>query len=182
MTEDEVRKDEEGYAQEEVEIKSSLRHKIKRLGCLSHTLQLVLGHFDKFRNRKGNAPAFSKIIKEAKILVGKFNKSTIATPLAIKYAGMKLLGDCSTRWSSTYLLLERLVRLRIHVTQICEELGWDSLPNTSWAMLGNLIRLLEPFASYTQLVTASKIPTFSAVVPCIMELQLHLENVISKFL
>jgi len=90
--------DEDGFAQDEVEIKSALRHKIKRLGCLSHTLQLVLGHFDKFRNQRGNAPAFSKIIKEAKILVGKFNKSTIATPLAIKYAGMKLLGDCSTRW------------------------------------------------------------------------------------
>lgn len=131
MTEDEVQKDEDAFAQDEADLNSSLRHQIKRLGCLSHTLQLVLGHFDKFRNQKGQPPVFSKIIKEAKILVGKFNKSTIATPLLINDAGMKLLGDCSTRWSSTYLLLERLVRLRIYVTQICEQQNWDNLDRKS---------------------------------------------------
>ncbi len=181
MTETEVEKDAADFEKDATEIDTALYgfsgSRIKRLSCLSHTLQLVLGHFDKFRNQRGNPPVFATTIKEAKILVGKFNKSTIATPLLIESYGLKLIGDCSTRWSSTFLLLERLIQLRAFVTKICEEQNWDSLSNSDWACLIHLIRLLEPFASYTQLVTASKVPTFSAVVPCIMELKLHLSDV-----
>lgn len=71
----------------------SMLRKIKRLGCYSHTLQLVLCHFDKFRNEKGQPLAFSKIVKKAEILVRKFNKSIMVTPLLINNFGMKLLGD-----------------------------------------------------------------------------------------
>jgi hypothetical protein len=48
----------------------------------------------------------------------------------------------------------------------------DGLLNTKWKLL-----TIEPFASYTQLVSAEKIVTFSAIVPCIEELRLHLEKV-----
>ena len=50
-------------------------------------------------------------IKRAKKLVAKINKSVKATEMLKKLSGIKLLGDCSTRWSSTFLLLERLLRV-----------------------------------------------------------------------
>ncbi|KZS07318.1 Uncharacterized protein APZ42_028996 [Daphnia magna] len=58
---------------------------------------------------------------------------------------------------------------------ICEELGWDGLSNSDWAMLKSIVDLLAPFALYTQLVSGSKYITFSAAIPTIEELKLHLE-------
>lgn len=47
---------------------------------------------------------------------------------------------------------------------------------TSWGMLKNIIDLLEPFAAFTQLVSADKNATFSSAFLCIEELKLHLEK------
>jgi hypothetical protein len=53
--------------------------------------------------------------------------------------------------------------LRHSVNTICEEIGWDSLSVSSWRMLKSIINLLEPFAAFTQLVSADKF--FSAFHP-----------------
>lgn len=93
--------------------------RLRRLGCVSHTLQLVMAQFDKFRvrtsirnrNQPGNGlnpnpiPPFIKVIIKAKKLVAKFNTSTKATPRLVELSKKKLIGDVTTRWSSTYLLL-----------------------------------------------------------------------------
>jgi hypothetical protein len=46
--------------------------------------------------------------------------------------------------------------LRHSINTICEEIGWDSLSVTSWRKLKSIIDLLEPFAAFTQLVSADK--------------------------
>ena len=66
---------------------------------LSHTLQLVVSKFDEVR-------ACKEAIKRAKKLVAKINKPVKATEMLKKLSGIKLLGDCPTRWRSTFLLLE----------------------------------------------------------------------------
>lgn len=149
---------------------------LRRMACLSHSLQLVMGHFDKYRHssRPSSVPRFATAIKEAKKLVCKFNKSTVATPMLMEIAGKKLIGDVSTRWSSTYLLLDRLIQLKSQVMAICEELSWNCLLNSEWTTITSVIKLLEPFASYTQLISADKTPTLSAVIPTIEKLRLHL--------
>ena len=148
---------------------------IRHIPCLSHSLQLVMATFDKYRaehlHNPSVIPFFLKVIARAKKLVAKFNCSTKATPRLIELK-KKLVGDVSTRWSFTYLLLKRLLELQDSVTIVCEELDMDGLLNTKWKLL-----TIEPFASYTQLVSAEKIVTFSAIVPCIEELRLHLEKV-----
>lgn len=65
--------------------------------------------------------------------------------------------------------------MRKYVNEVCEELGWDGLSNSDWAMLKSIVDLLAPFALYTQLVSGSKYITFSAAIPTIEELKLHLE-------
>jgi hypothetical protein len=62
-----------------------------------------------------------------------------------------------------------------YVNEVCEELGWDGLSSSDWAMLKSIVDLLAPFALYTQLVSGNKYVTFSAAIPTIEELKLHLE-------
>ncbi len=66
---------------------------IKRLSCLSHTLQLVMGSFDSFRNSRGQLPLFAKTIRKARGLVGKFHNSGIGTARLQELGGKKLIGD-----------------------------------------------------------------------------------------
>lgn len=150
---------------------------LHRIGCFSHTLQLVVTSFDKHRNQKGNKE-IGKAIQSAKKFAAKFNSSSIATPKLIKLSGgRKLIKDVATRWSSTYLLVKRLLDLRIYIDQICQECKFDSLTITEWATLEKIVHLLKPFAHYTQLLSGDKFVTLSAVVPAIAELKLHLETV-----
>lgn len=166
--------------------------KLRRLSCLSHRLQLVTSIFDKFkfiatRNSnpnsadeiaasRRNTPDFVKVMAKARKLASKFNTSSIATPLLIKLSGKKLLSDVSTRWSSNYLVMNDMYNLRKPINDVCEELEWDSLSYTDWALLKNIVDLLEPFASLTQLVSGDKYVTFSSVVPSLENLKLHLEE------
>jgi hypothetical protein len=106
---------------------------IRHIPCLSHSLQLVMATFDKYRvehlHNPSVIPFFLKVIARAKKLVAKFNCSTKATPRLIELK-KKLVGDVSTRLSFTYLLLKRLLELQDSVTIVCEELDMDGLLNT----------------------------------------------------
>ena len=148
---------------------------------MAHTLQLVMGAFEKFRNNRKKEPAFQKVIKKARSLITHFNMSLNANTKLIALAGKKLLTDVATRWSSTYLMLLRLLTLKRFIVQICTELGLCCLSSSEWAMIKMVVCLLKPFASCTQLVTSSEIPTFSAVTPIIGELRLHLAKVSTYF-
>ena len=160
---------------------------LKRLACYSHKLQLVVTHFDVFRNsssttsgsastRRGR-PSFASSITKAKKLVSRFNTSSVATGKLIEKRNKKLVSDVTTRWSSTYLIIDRLVDLKDTVEEICKDLKWNGLLNTDWAMLENLGELLQPFAYYTQLMTGSKVPTLPSIFPSILELKGHLNKV-----
>ncbi|KAI9559669.1 hypothetical protein GHT06_013674 [Daphnia sinensis] len=156
------------------------KQELSRKPCISHMLQLVMAIFDKVKsssssNSTATVPAFVRVISSAKKLVSKFNTSSKATPMLIAKCNKKLIADCSTRWSSNYLVFERLIQVRKYVNEVCEELGWDGLNNSDWAMLKSIVDLLAPFALYTQLVSGSKYITFSAAIPTIEELKLHLE-------
>ena len=157
------------------------KKKIKRYSCLCHLLQLVMASFDKLRTKKqregSSIPLFSAAIQAARKLVGRFNKSTVATSRLKELCNKKLVADVTTRWSSIYLLIHRLLKLRDHVQIVCEELNWDCLSNSEWNLISRIEKLLEPFASYTQLVSADLMPTFSSVIPCVEELKFHLIEV-----
>ena len=88
----------------------------ERLACFSHTLQLVVLKFDEVKPCKD---ALSK----AKKLVAKVNKSVKATEMLRKLSRVKLRGDCPTRWSSTFLLLERLVKVKVHLEEVLKRLS-----------------------------------------------------------
>jgi len=74
------------------------------------------------------------------------------------------------------LVVARLLNLRPHVAVVCEDLNWDCLQNSDWKMLENYKQLLDPFAHYTNLESAEDTTTVSTVVPVLMELSMHLEE------
>ena len=57
-----------------------------------------------------------------------------------------------------------------------EELEWDNLPTSEWKTFKNVHRLLKSFAQYTTLISGKEYTTLSTIIPVIMELNLHLEE------
>lgn len=94
-------------------------------------------------------------------LVAKVNKSTKATEKLIVKAGRKLIADCPTRWSSTYLMLSRLLLVRTQLSEVLDELQWDNLPISYWKQMENTVELLKPFACYTQLASSEETTSVS---------------------
>ena len=120
-------------------------------------------------------------ISICKKLVARFNKSVKATEMLIKLSGKKLIGDCPTRWSSTYLLLKRLLAVRPHVESVISKLEWDGPQARHWKAIESIVMLLEPFAEYTALCGGEDYTSISCVIPALIELELHLETMKSKF-
>ena len=149
----------------------------KRLGCFSHTLQLVVYKFDTMQSSK-------RALQSARRIVKKFSKSVKANEKLISRCGLKLISDCPTRWNSTHAMISRLLAVRPHLTEVLQELEIDNLPNSEWKVLENYRDLLEPFSKYTALMGAEEYTTLSMVVPILLELKYHLNevNALNSFL
>lgn len=146
----------------------------KRISCFVHTLQLIVKIFEA-------SPSFKSSLKTAYKIVQKVNRSCKATEKLIGKAGKKLVGNCPTRWDSTYLLLARLVEVRQHLTAVLDELGWDNLTATQWKNLEAILELLQPFAYHTNVTSAEYTTTIAMVIPVIQETSLHLSEVCDMY-
>ena len=80
------------------------------------------------------------------------------------------------RWSSTFLMIERLLDVKDALSTVLEELCWDNLHTSEWKLLASIHDLLKPFAQYTSLVGGEDYTTVSSVIPIVMEINLHLEE------
>ena len=170
----EAAKEIEEFDQQELEHDIAFSDR-KRLGCFSHTLQLVVHKFDTMQSSK-------RALQSAHRIVKKFSKSVKANEKLISRCGLKLIGDCPTRWNSTHAMISRLLAVRPHLTEVLQELEWDNLPTSEWKVLENYRDLLEPFVRYTDLVGGEEYTTLSMVVPILLELNYHLSEVNEWFL
>ena len=143
---------------------------INHLACFSHLLQLVVRKFDE-------VVSYRLVLQKVRSLVKRVNMSTKATERLISLCGKKLVRDCPTRWSSTFLVIERLLQVRSSLTTVLRELELDDLATSDWKHLENIYTLLEPFAQYTSLVSGEEFTTLSSIIPVVTELSLHLEAV-----
>ncbi len=111
------------------------------LRCFSHSLQLVVRKFDTVKGLK-------RTRKIAHKLVSKVCKSMKATEKLVSLSGRKLVNDVPTRWNSTFIMISRLLEVRVELSQVLAELNWNTLQNSEWKQLENLYTLLKPFAKY----------------------------------
>ena len=84
------------------------------------------------------------------------------------------------RWSSTFLLLQHLNELRDTLAIVLHELEWDDLAASEWKISSIIQSLLQPIAVFATLTSGEEFNTISSIIPTIMELYLHLENVNSS--
>ena len=76
-------------------------------------------------------------------------------------------------------MIDHLLTVRSALSKVLLELEWDNLTTSEWKTLEALQELLHPFAQFTSLVSGENF-TISAVIPDIMDLNLHLEEVVSQ--
>ena len=144
-----------------------------RLSCFAHTIQLVLLKFNKDKR-------VAAVLKKVTSVVKKFNMSKNATEQLVNEAGVKLLGVCPMRWSSTYLVIERLLRVQESLTKVMTERRMDATQLSQWDVLDDMYHLLQPFADLTTLTSAEFHPTLSSVIPSVMLIKKYLKEVVDK--
>ena len=102
------------------------RPKAFSIGCAAHNLNLCIGDAMK----KGVDKPFETMVAAARTLVGHFKMTTIATNglrakvkeiLTPEHQGKGLIQDVSTRWNSTFYMLERACRC-------CGGQSWQCCP------------------------------------------------------
>ncbi|KAK7912336.1 hypothetical protein WMY93_012547 [Mugilogobius chulae] len=139
-----------------------------RMPCVVHTLQLVVHLLNKEASIK-------RVLDKARSIVKLFRKSSVATQKIIDECGLIVVNDCPTRWSSTYNMVARLLRVKDSLCKVANEMGWDSLLSSEWQKLRSLHELLLPFAEHTQTLQSDTM-SMSLVVPALFDLLSHLSD------
>lgn len=140
----------------------------KRLPCLAHTMQLILKCLDK-------VPTFTTSMAKARGVVSSVRMSSVATQKLTELAGKTVISDCPTRWSSSFLLLGRLLELKTAINQVFIEMQWDNLVASEWTKLQEIFDLLEPFSVHTNNLQTDVL-ALPMIIPIIQDLQCHLDN------
>jgi len=138
---------------------------IADIGCVSHTLQLVI-HDALFTQTSVEA-----VIKKSRRIVTHFKHSEQACRKledCQKSCGTpshKLLQDVETRWNSSYIMLERLIEQKRAVDLFSvEQGGISTLSASEWELAERIVHILQPFYAAT-LELSSDDSCISIIVP-----------------
>lgn len=144
---------------------------LKHFGCFAHTLNLIV---QSAINKE------SELINKVKSVCTHFHKSTTANNKFMTYQKnngikepKKILQDVSTRWNSTFYMLERFVELEISIRGTLglldkAPIGLD--PN-EWTVLKEFCQVLQPFEEATRAVSGEQYITASMVIVIAQGLQ-----------
>ncbi|XP_060753962.1 uncharacterized protein LOC132864530 [Neoarius graeffei] len=145
-----------------------------RQQCFAHTLQLVVG--DGLKDTKIANAALAKACKLSNLL----HSSTSFKDIFEREFGQSgIPSSVVTRWNSTLTQLKAVLKCdATKLTAILQESGHKEIAFTSreWSQIQELVHVLEPFVEATDLTQGEKVVTISAVVPCVLSLNHHLEN------
>lgn len=86
----------------------------RRMPCLAHTLQLII---------KLPYVHYEALIAKTRRMVGRIRKSSVATEKILERSGKSLIADVTTRWNSTYYMIQRLLSIKTIVNEILSEMG-----------------------------------------------------------
>uniref|UniRef100_A0AAV1TQV6 Transposase n=1 Tax=Peronospora matthiolae TaxID=2874970 RepID=A0AAV1TQV6_9STRA len=106
---------------------------------------------------------FTKYINGSPQRLQNFRK--LADVVAADVTAKKLVQDVSTRWNSTWAMLNRAVLLRKVIGAYIDsgsELRKYALEEHEWALVHEVIKLLEPLEEATVLLSSAKYPSIMA--------------------
>jgi len=166
-------------------IKAAVRlMNLPHVPCTAHKLNLIVSqalmtdidYDDQVSFEDNDADQIKFLLKKCRSIVGIFKRSEVGNRHLVekqKQLGMtntlKLKQDVRTRWSSTLVMLERLFKLKEHVTIVLMSLrdGQSNLTPSQWDVVEDIIPLLQPFNKMTVELSYEKGPTISKVIPLV---------------
>lgn len=107
--------------------------------------------------------------------MGKIRKSSVALEKIVAKCGKTVISDNSTRWNSNYLMAEQLLELKVDLNAVLPQMKMDTLLTSEWDRLDEVVSLLEPFKVQTDTLQSDAL-SLSSVIPCLLELECHLEQ------
>jgi len=162
-------------------IKSAVRPMgLSHLPCTAHKLNLIVQKALKLSDNEEITPDdntderdLKKIFKKCRSIVRFFKRSEVGHRMLVekqKQLGnetvLKLKQDVSTRWNSTFLMLERLIKLKepLTIVMITLKEAPSNLSSEEWNIIEDMIPLLRPFDKLTVELSAEHYPTISMVI------------------
>ncbi|XP_063041041.1 zinc finger BED domain-containing protein 4-like [Engraulis encrasicolus] len=148
------------------------------LSCMAHTLQLAV-HEGILSQR-----SISDIAASGRRIVGHFKHSPLAYGRledCQKQLGQpvkKLHQDVSTRWNSTFYMLQSLVEQKLALASYAAEYELPcSFTVHQWKLIENTITILAPFEELTKEISSSS-ASAADVIPCVRALTRLLEKTV----
>jgi len=92
------------------------------------------------------------LIMKATATVKRVRVSSVATEKLIERCNKTVLADCTTRWNSVYMMISRLVEVKMPLNEVLQQIKCDSLTFTEWGRLTELCKLLQPLKEQTDLL------------------------------
>jgi len=144
---------------------------LKNLGCFAHTLNLIV---------QSALKQESSLIDKVKAISTHFRKSTTAHHKLMTYQTnlgekqpKKMLQDVSTRWNSTFYMLQRFVDLELAIRGTIGLLDKapDSLNSEEWLTIKEFCKVLSPFEEATRAISGEQYMTASLTIVIVQGLQ-----------
>jgi hypothetical protein len=161
------------YLKQELFIEKEVFH----LSCFGHVLNISVQEGIKtigsaLKNLRSLCSAMKTSSKQKQLLE--------ETSIALRQKYYKLKRDNNVRWNSTYVMIERALKLkRVLKSLSCEEKSvftQNKISDTEWDDLNSILELLKPFYEATFMVSQQSYPSLCVVVPLFDNLLQHLQK------
>lgn len=146
--------------------------------CCAHVLNIIVQE-----GIKEGADSFSKIresvkyVKSSEGRLRQFHKCVRVVHLS-DAGGSFLRLDVSTRWNSTYMMLESAIRYRRAFTSLSfDDSNYKSCPTSEeWERAERICNFLEPFYNITNLISGSSYPTSNLYFMQVASIEMRLNE------
>lgn len=141
--------------------------------CVAHTLNLsvneAINKNDRFKNLLTKCRNIVRYFKHSDFACRKLKELQEQMGLPV----LKIKQDVTTRWNSTLVMIERLLKIKdpLTVTLVHLPKAPASLEAEEWDILSDCVSILKPFELMTVDLSGEKYPTMSLIIPLVRGLQ-----------